>query len=62
MKSELCKCNSCDTILIDENPQVNSPLLEIPSGAVNMVQLEDNGEVFWACPNCETDEFLTDLD
>lgn len=46
MKAELCKCNSCDTILIDENLQVNAPKLEVPNGAVNMVQLEDSGEFF----------------
>jgi hypothetical protein len=61
MKLELCQCNSCDAILIDENPQVDAPLLDVPVGALSMVQLEENGEFFWACPNCETDEFLTDL-
>lgn len=62
MKSELCKCNSCDIILIDENPQANAPLLDIPVGAEYMVQIEEEGEIFWACPNCKTDEFLIDLD
>lgn len=61
MKTELCRCNSCDAILIDENPQVNAPLLDVPIGALGMVQFEDEEEVFWGCPNCETDEFLADL-
>lgn len=63
MKAELCRCNSCDAILIDENPQLNAPLLDVPIGALSMVQLEieEEGCIYWVCLNCETDEFLTDL-
>lgn len=61
MKSELCRCNNCDSILLDENPQVNAPLLDVPFGASSMVLLTDEDEFFWSCPNCGTDEFLADI-
>ena len=60
-KDYLCKCNNCDTILLDQNPQINQPLVEVPKVTLGMVQLEDEGGFFWACPKCSTDSFLKDV-
>jgi len=59
-KTQLCKCNNCDTVMFDENPS-EQPLLTAPKGTSHMVQLKDEGEFFWACPECQTDEYLQDL-
>jgi len=46
--------------MFDENPS-EQPLLTAPKGTSHMVQLKDEGEFFWACPECQTDEYLQDL-
>jgi len=60
----LCKCNNCDSILIDKNPQINAKEYDEKSDDVikasEMIQLDDDG-YYWACPVCMTDEFLDDL-
>lgn len=59
MKTDkLCKCNNCDTILIDENPDVNAPEFILKGREEAMIK-DANG--FWACPKCETDSNLIDL-
>jgi hypothetical protein len=64
MTKYLCKCNNCDSILIDRNPQVNAIPLKTPENAIEMVMigspLEMNSNLFWACPICLTDEYLND--
>lgn len=80
MKDYLCKCNNCDYILIDKNPQTDAIKLEVPDDAKEMVMLgsplgnivtEEQAmsiareqkiepDLFWACPECLTDEYLTD--
>jgi Zn finger protein HypA/HybF involved in hydrogenase expression len=59
----LCKCNNCETVLFDENPQVGAKKHDtsnrVDVKSMKYVQTEE--ESFWACPNCETDEYLTDL-
>lgn len=62
----LCKCNNCDAMLYDENPQVDAVKQEIPAGAQlmipqHMIQIDSGDGIFWACPNCKTDEYLADL-
>lgn len=57
----LCKCNNCGNILFDENPQVNATKSEIVGTELSMVQISDGDELFWSCPNCLTDEYLTDI-
>ena len=57
----LCKCNNCDTVLIDENPQTGAKKYKSPLDAENMDYLKDGEEYFWACPKCETDDDLIDL-
>jgi uncharacterized C2H2 Zn-finger protein len=56
----LCKCNNCDTILIDENPQVGAVKQLVPAGAESMEQNTD-GETYWCCPKCRTDAYLIDM-
>ena len=64
---QLCKCNNCNTVMFDENPS-SQPKLEAPSGTVNMKKFEDTEEgdlersFFWGCPECETDEYLQDVE
>ena len=62
MKDYLCKCNNCDSILIDMNPQIDATEKEVPKDAKYMDYLWDKeGEMYyWACPECETDDYLTD--
>jgi uncharacterized C2H2 Zn-finger protein len=59
----LCKCNNCDIVLFDENPQVGAKKHDTSKrvDVKNMKYVQAEGESFWACPNCETDEYLTDL-
>ena len=58
----LCKCNNCDTIMFDENPQINAIKLPIPIGTVNMIMCDnDIDETHLGCPNCNTDDYLMDL-
>lgn len=57
----LCKCNNCETIMFDENPQTDAVKKELTGKEEHMVQVEENGEYFWACPVCRTDDYLIDL-
>jgi len=61
LKFNLCRCTNCETTLFDENPQVGAPKFELKGGEMDMVQREEDGESFWACPNCLTDGYLTDI-
>lgn len=61
----LCRCNNCNNILLDENPQVDAIKHELKGGELLMIQINigdgNNGdEYIWACPICGTDGFLTD--
>jgi len=68
--ANLCKCNNCDTVLIDQNPQANAKEYELTGKEELMVQVLDIDEIvpkggerhyFWACPECLTDGYLVDL-
>jgi hypothetical protein len=65
MKANICKCNNCDTLLIDENPQVGANQLIVPDSTPGLIRMKEpeacGGGEFWACPNCKTDSFLADL-
>ena len=63
MKAHLCKCNNCDSILIDQNSQVGAKELELTGNELEMQYTKDKetGDYFWACPLCETDGYLIDL-
>lgn len=58
----LCKCNMCGNILIDNNPLPDAVLYEYRNGLGELAQLEDvvTGEIYWGCPNCQTDDYLID--
>lgn len=48
--------------MYDENPHTNSaPNAYNYEGPIeNMLQMEDEGGFFWACPKCETDAYMRD--
>jgi hypothetical protein len=60
-KLGLCRCNKCYSILIDENPQIDAPLFELRGDEIPMDSVLIGHGYFWGCPNCKTDEYLTDL-
>ncbi len=49
----LCKCNNCDNLFIDTNPQANAKLFHVAYLGLN--QLENH-----KCPICNTDAYLQD--
>ena len=57
----LCVCNNCNSILIDNNPQIGASFYEKVDGAKDMKELEDENGFFWVCPVCLVDDFLIDL-
>lgn len=58
---ELCKCNKCDTVLIDNNPQIGAKKYTLPSNAQEMEFIQDEGGYAHVCPICKTDAYLSDL-
>lgn len=59
---ELCICNNCNTILIDENPQVGAKKHKLKGYEQSMERVEKSeGEFIWACLRCGTDGNLADL-
>lgn len=61
MEEYLCKCNNCDSIMFDENPQVNAKKRKVTGVEIGMEYLfDEGGERYWGCPICETDDYLTD--
>ena len=63
MKAHLCKCNNCDNVMYDENPQIGAIERETEDfdTILPMELLNDGFESFWGCGDCETDDYLTDL-
>lgn len=63
----LCECTNCNSVLIDNNPQVGAKAYEDISDAETkqLVDLTDSitkdVHYFWGCPNCMTDEYLIDV-
>ncbi len=68
--ANLCKCNNCNSILIDQNPQVNAKEFYLKGTELEMqynpgLRMEDgdedvDNERFWVCPICMTDNYLVD--
>lgn len=52
----LCKCNMCNNILVDKNPQMDAKEHE-NTGLPELVLID----LVWVCPFCLTDNFLIDL-
>ena len=59
--ANLCKCNLCNVVLIDENPQIGAIDYELNGSELTMVQFNEEGDYVWGCPKCETDDYLIDL-
>lgn len=60
MKTNLAKCNKCEAILIDLNPQVDAVEIELKGTEIPMIVIREGEEIICACPNCLTDSFLVD--
>ena len=70
-KANLCTCNKCGNIFIDQNSQVNAKVYNVDTKKVTDLQyLKEKetkkdeisgGEYFWGCGVCETDGFLSDI-
>ena len=65
MKAQLCRCNNCDTIMIDKNPG-EQPELLVPGNCKDMIECNDEDTppehgFFWGCPNCLTDGYFQDV-
>jgi len=66
MKANLCKCNNCDNTLIDQNPQIGATEHDLKGHELEMQYFQglvenEERELFWGCPICETDDYLQDL-
>ena len=57
-KHYVCKCNNCETVMFDENPSTNLVDIDLIDEPIENMETTDNG--VWGCPNCRTDEYLTD--
>jgi len=55
--NNLCKCNNCESILIDMNPKDDTEY-QITGNELEMKW--DEKEFAWVCPLCMTDAYLTD--
>jgi len=49
---EICRCNNCNELFYDTNPQVGAPKFQ-KNGLRTLI---DN-----KCPNCKTDAYLIDI-
>lgn len=47
--------------MFDENPS-EQPELEAPDSTVQMERVEEDGDSFWCCPECKTDDYLMDIE
>lgn len=64
-RKALTQCNNCKTVFIDENPQIDARLYK-PNGKESemiriSVTLDGKHYDFWACSNCNTDDYFEDL-
>ena len=61
MKTEvsLCKCNKCDSLMIDYNCQVDAPKYFVNVEILPELQY-NSSDGSWECPFCGTDGYLSD--
>lgn len=70
----ICKCNNCGSFMYDENPQTDTPKIDISKVDVEIHPMEllncndEDGKIFrlgytsfWGCGNCQTDDYLIDV-
>lgn len=58
--ANLCKCNNCDSVLIDKNPQIGAKEYPLRGSELEMVKSEGD-DPHWVCPKCMVDDYLIDL-
>lgn len=51
----ICKCNNCEGVFVDTNPQVGANVFDL--GSMFIQKLKDH-----SCPKCSVDDFLADMD
>jgi len=64
--ANLCKCNNCNSILIDQNPQINAKEHILTGSELEMqwtggLVEHKNDDPHWVCPICMADDYLVDL-
>ena len=59
--SNFCKCNNCDTVLFDMNPQVDAKEYSDEDFPDAKSMEWNQSEFAYVCPVCDTDGYLTDL-
>jgi len=57
---KLCKCNNCEGIFEDLNPQVNAKEFPDIKNVKPLKRMKDKDSIFFVCPTCKTDDFLSD--
>ena len=57
----LCKCNNCETIMYDENPNTEETQSTDKEVVHMLYNSSDRDNIFWACPVCQTDDYLNDF-
>ena len=66
MKANLCRCNNCDSILIDKNPQKDAIEHELTGNELEMqwtgglIEFKHDPPM-WVCPLCMTNAYLIDM-
>ena len=62
MNDYLCKCNNCGDTFIDTNPKTGAVKLNSDrvSKELELIKISENTFIH-GCPNCRTDEYITDL-
>ena len=64
MREYICKCTNCGTLMYDDNPQIGQLKIDISCLSLEILPMEllqENGESFKGCGNCQTDGYLTDI-
>jgi rubrerythrin len=66
--ANLCKCNKCGSILINQNPQIGAIEYELTGNELEMQWTggliefkETDNENIWVCPICMTNDYLVNL-
>jgi len=72
-QANLCGCNMCGLILVDQNPQIDAKVSQVyfdddkqwvteddREVAEMQYEKDNSGEHYWACPVCLCDDYLTD--
>lgn len=58
--ANLCQCNKCNVILIDQNPKSGAKEHELTGDEQEMQYVHDDAGGYWVCPVCGDDGNLQD--